>query len=367
MYNEKALSMKAPYTITGQAQTRFHGINIKRLLTDALLWIAVAVFNVLGSANVNDLRQYPSISLRYETPFTGQAAYQARQYSIEHADEDSFWLTYWRQAKASFEGEYNTASATCIYFSGDASLVWPARYMSGGSPGVTDGSGCSVSSALAASLWGGTDVAGKSIEVGGETRTVRGVFEEEELLALVSVRDEDKTQSFTCVELSGGPDSPSRSDAESFVKSAGLGSPDSVLMGTFTSLATGLSALPLVILGFYALALCLVYLKSFPIALRGGLFLALIALAFLLPGILDTLPSWMIPTRWSDFSFWSGLFDQISGNLREYLLLTPKLRDVAYKTLLLKQILLAFPAVGCALSICFRWHGKRKLILSPYK
>ena len=190
------------------------------------------------------------------------------------------------------------------------------------------------------------------------TRIVRGVFEGNDLLALLSVRDEDAGQSFTAVELSGGTSAPARSDVESFVMAAGLGTPDSVLMGTPVFFASVMATLPLLILAVYGLALCLSLLKKHPAALRSALFLALIGLAILLPFILDTLPGWMIPTRWSDFSFWGALARQTADNMREYFILTPRLRDVAYKVLLLKQAGIAFLSVCCALSVCFRWHRK---------
>jgi len=333
-----------------------------RMIVGSLLWCALAVFLLLGALNAGAISQYPSISLRYETPINGQAAYQARVYSIEHSEEKSFWPTYWHETRAQVESEYVSAKAACILFSGDAALVWPAQYLGGAAPGVTDGAGCSVSSALAWKLWGGNDVVGKTAEVDGEKRTVRGVFDGKDELLLVSVRDEATSQSFTAVELSGGPTDPTRSDAESFARLAGLGAPDSVLMGTPATLAEAMAELPLFILAFYGFALCVARLRARPAAFRLCLLLALLGSAFFLPSFLDKLPGWMIPTRWSDFSFWGSLSGQIGDNLREYLVLRPRLRDVAYKVLMLKQVGIAFLATACALSICFRWHANRRRI-----
>ena len=333
--------------------------NKKQLIIDALLWAALIVFLIINAVGVNALTKYSSISLRYEKAFSGQAAYQARQYSIEQSDKDTFWLTYWHEAQVRFEGDFNGADATCIMFSGDASLVWPARYLTGTAPGVTDGAGCSVSSALAWTLWGGNDVVGKTINVDDEARIVRGVFECGDSLALVSVRDEDISQSFTAVELSGGPSAPDRSEVLSFARAAGLGSPNSILMGTPASLASALMALPLIILAFYGLALCIARLRVRPVVFAGILLSVLIGFAFLLPWLLDLLPGWMIPTRWSDFSFWGGLVKQVGEDLREYLVLTPRSRDVEYKLLLIKQAGISFVAASLALSVCFRWHWNR--------
>jgi len=334
--------------------------NVKRLIVDTLLWCTLAVLMVIGSVNVGALRKYTSISLRYDTPISGQAAYNARIYSIDRGGEDVFWPTFWQETKTRLSVEHSRIDAACILFSGDAALVWPARYLDGAAPGVTDGVGCAVSSALAWELWGSMDVVGKTVEVDGEARTVQGVFEEEELLALLSFRDEDRGQSFTAVELSGGPSSPARNDVENFAIAAGLGRPDGVLMGTPTFLAAVLAALPLLMLAFYGLCLCIGQLRK-----RSGfkwllLFIALIGFAVLLPALLEALPDRMIPTHWSDFSFWGTLAGQTGDNLREYLTLTPQLRDVEYMILLFRQIGIAFLSVVFALTVCFRWHGKRQ-------
>ncbi|MCL2153168.1 MAG: hypothetical protein FWH57_09480 [Oscillospiraceae bacterium] len=352
---------------TAQASLGRLRINKKQLVIDAILWGALAALIVLGYANLNGLLRYPRVSLRFDSPISGKAAYQARQYSIEHSEEETFWLTFWHETTARVKGDFNSADATCIIFSGDAALVWPARYLTGIVPGVADGLGCSVSSMLAWELWGGNDVVGKEIEIDGEKHLVRGVFEGDDLLALVSVRDEDTSQSFTAAELTRGPTSPTRSEALTFASSAGLGRPKSALIDTPTLLASLLAVAPLVILAFYALILCVGYLKVYPNALRGGMLLALIAFAMLLPSFLDKLPDWIIPTRWSDFSFWSGIASQIGDDLREYLLLSPKLRDVAYKTLIIKQAVIAFPAAGCAMAACFRSYGKKNKLTAGDK
>jgi len=341
-------------------------VAVKHLLGDALLWCALAILLAVGMSNGHTLQAYSSISLRYETPISGQAAYLARQYAIRQDDGDVFWPTFWYETKATLTAEFNKVYAECIFYSGDAALIWPTQYDSGTAPGVTDGIGCTVSSALAWTLWGGIDVVGKTVEVDGVTRIVRGVFEGDDLLALLSVRDDDTEQHFTAAELSGGPASPARSNVEDFVRGAGLGTPDSILMDTPAFLAGFMTILPMLVLICYGLALLLRWLHTnFAIPWVLILFAALIGLAILLPGLLAILPDWVIPTRWSDFAFWGTLAKQIGTNLREYLVLLPRLRDVAYKILLVKQAGIAFLSTVCALAICFRWHINSKI--APYR
>jgi len=333
--------------------------SMKRLFADAFLWCALAVLLAAGAANLAALRQYPSVSMRYEASINGQSALSARKYAIERGGDDVFWPTFWHETEALIESEYGKVSAACIFFSGDAALVWPARYLKGTPPGVTDDGGCALSSALARELWGSADVVGLTVETGDGARTVRGVFEGDDLVVLLCVHGEDTSQSFTAVELAAGPRHPTKSDAENFAAAAGLGKPDSVLMDTPALLAAAMGALPIVIIIIYGLAVCIGQMREYFAELKGALlFLVVIAFALLLPGLIDALPDWMIPTRWSDFSFWGALIRQIGGNLREYLTLAPRMRDVTYKILFIKQTGIAFLSACCALSICFRRHGR---------
>ena len=357
--NENALSEKPPQLQAKSALRKRTKMQMQRIIIDTLLWCVLAVLIVIGRKNAGILEQYSSVSLRYETPVSGQTAYDARRYAIEQEGSEVFWPTFWHEGNARFSAEFTETTADCILLSGDAALVWPAEYLFGEAPGTLDDVGCAVSSRLSGELWGGMDVVGKTVEVDGEVRIVRGVFEGEELLAILSVRDENKSHSFTAVELSGGISSPDRSDIETFAVSAGLGKPDNILIGTPAFIAAVVAILPLCILAFYGIILCVSRLKRCSSIVRGAVMLAaFLCSAFLLPVLLEAMPERMIPTRWSDFSFWGALVDQINGDLYEYYTLTPHLRDVMCKILFFKQIIIAFFSTGIALSVCLRWQGK---------
>jgi len=338
------------------------GINVKRILADVLLWCVLFVFMAVSMANSSALQRYSVVSLRYETPFSAQAAYRARQYSIEQFDEDTFWPTFWIGTEAEYSVEFKKITAHCIVFSGDASLVWPIERLIGGMPGVIDGVGCAISSGLAWELWGDTDVIGKTLETNGETRVVRSVFDETQSLALLSVRDVDLSQSFTSVELTGGPASPDRDSVERFAVASGLGMPDSILMGTPTFIAGLAAVLPLFILAIYGFVMCISWIRKRSAVIRRMFgFLMLLGAAMLLPGLLDILPDRLIPTQWSDFSFWGSLLNQTGDNLREYLELSPSLRDVDYGVLVFKQVFIAFIASAFALYVCLRLHARARI------
>ena len=332
--------------------------NIKILIINLLLLCMLCALMVTGSICSGYIRQYSSVSLRFDTPISGRTAYAARQYSVTHSD--ALWPTFWTEYSASFSSEFVSANVDCIAFSGDAALVWPAEYIAGTAPGVIDGIGCAVSESLAWRLWGSTDVVGMTVEVDGTERTVRGIFNGKEELALLSFNDEDTSQSWIAAEFKNGSSYITRDDAERFASASGLGKPNSILIGNISFFASTLLLLPLLILAVYGLWVIIGYVgKRYPIARKLIPFLLLFLFTALLPILIGMLPEWVIPTRWSDFSFWGSQFTQGSNSLREFLRTAPQSRDVELRMLFIEQTGITFLAVCVSLAVCFRFSVVR--------
>lgn len=334
----------------------------RRTAIDALLWLALCILVASGLSNAAGAARYSSVSLRYRQQISGNAAHAARMYSIKNSSDDMFWPTFWREDSAVFSSGHSKTNADYIAYSGDAAFVWNDRYISGTAPGVTDGAGCAVSYALAWVLWGGTDVVGMDVDIGGETRVVRGVFDSALELALVSYSDEGKEQSWSTVELSGGPDGVLRADIESYAVASGLGRADAVLTAGPAYAARALAALPLAIPALYGLALAAAHMcRRYVLARKLTPYVLALAFAALLPTLLEIAPAWMIPTRWSDFSFWPSLVRGQLEGIREFLSATPTARDIELRLLLLRQAVLALASSCCALAVCFRWQMVRNI------
>ena len=94
--------------------------------------------------------------------------------------------------------------------------------------------------------------------------------------------------------------------------------------------------LPLVLAGCFLIMPYLAKLKKLP-----GLVWAVLALAFVLalPAIIEILPSWMVPTRWSDFSFYGRLWDTFLDRWYDLLMLCPTPMDAQRKALFLGLLL----------------------------
>jgi len=318
-----------------------------------LIWGLFAFFLALGFLQAREISRFSGASLRFNTPVSGSEAYRARQFSVNNADSSNvFWPTFWREGSVDIDAGIRQRHVSAIYFSGDASLVWPMDFIVGTAPSSLDGNGVAVSEATAHALWGSTDIVGLPVYVNDMQRTVRGVFSGAYELVLVGFHIEDMSQYFTAAELSESNPRHgiTRAEAETFAISAGLGRPDYILTGGAGAFAWGLSVLPLVIPVLYGFFMIVAFLKKYHPAMVVPLFFAgIILFAILLPFLLGQIADWLIPTHWSDFSFWGALFGQASGSLREFLSVNPAMRDVELRLLLLRQIFIVFIAVCCGI------------------
>ncbi len=326
----------------------------KKRLIGAVLWLGWALLVYAGLVNVNWLAAaYPAVSLRYDTPISHAAATQARKQAAEQGEAAAFWPTFWAEQEGVETQGLHKAFARCLWFSGEAALVWPADFARGGAPGPLDEAGCCVSSALAWQLWGGEDVLGSAMAIGERSYTVRGVFREDDWLVMAGVGEAAFAGGWQAVELAGRPDGEARAAALGFARASGLGEPSTLVDGPgMASLAGFLAALPVAVMGLVLLVMLLRRLakalpgsgKAWPLA-----FAALLLFALALPALLEALPPTFIPTRFSDFGFWARLAQAQWEYAKEWLLLRPRHIDLRAKLLLAAQAgLFAAQSIICA-------------------
>ena len=74
------------------------------------------------------------------------------------------------------------------------------------------------------------------------------------------------------------------------------------------------------------------------------------SLALCLPGILSLLPRWLIPSSWSDFSYWHSIFSMAKGALSGMLTLPVLPRYTGLKELLARYAALEALALVFALT-----------------
>ena len=121
------------------------------------------------------------------------------------------------------------------------------------------------------------------------------------------------------------------------------------------AIARFMAIAPLIVLAVYAFALAVCFVQKYYPAVGVPIFFAgLILFAILLPFLLNAMPAWLIPTRWSDFSFWSSLIRQANDSLREFFSVNSMSRDVELKMHLLRQMGIMVFSLCCSIVICFR-------------
>ena len=67
-----------------------------------------------------------------------------------------------------------------------------------------------------------------------------------------------------------------------------------------------------------------------------------------LPAIIEVLPGWLVPTRWSDFGFYGRLWDTFCQRWHDLLMLSPTPMDAQRKALFLGLLLSS--CISCMLT-----------------
>ena len=312
--------------------------------------LALAVFAAFRASEEARLR-YTAVSLRYNQPLPVELASNAKKQMQQECDVN---LTFWSEESIRAASATRSTEAKQILFDGEAMLACPAQYVFGRAP-VTEKE-CAVSSTLAEALWGAQSVVGLEATASGKTCTVVGVFSGSDRILLTP-----GTGAWTAAELHS---IPSGADGwkygRDYAMQVGLPQPDQVLWGSgFAYLASVLPWLPLLFCGLWAAAFFLRWLwnrshTAFLLTLTGLAF----AFVLLLPRLLSGLPAWLIPTKWSDFSFWSNLSNSLVERFHDYLAVSPKVIDVAEKTNMIYTMLLVI--VSLALSTTLFAQAKQR-------
>ncbi len=289
-----------------------------------------------------------------------------------------------------------SAMVDVLWIDGDASLVWNLPAVRGTLPGYGDDEGCAIDEGTALSLYGSLEAVGRTIAVAGNDLMIRGVFTPVGGLTAYGV---DPGRGLALCAAASGPENLSLSAMEFLVKvDAAKNATDQVkewmrAASISTSgdmddhmdqrnLLTILVTIPAYLLAFFALVELwsavrvlsgwgLVIWRSMrldrltPVKryrhlavawIMGLLLLAGFAMltVFLAPSI-RSIPAAYLPTRWSDFSFWSDL---IKGNWQadaQHAMSVALRPDMVWDRLADWCVVLIAGAVACL------WHGKSVL------
>lgn len=358
---------KPPLTPEEKARRRRHRRRALRRAVPTLL-ISVLYLVLAGFMFHNAIeasRGGTSISMRYNLPVPA-AKVASIKHQLANPDETAdFSTAFWYDSPAETLATSRASATTpTLFVDGDMSQVLGVQFVHGSYPGALEKRGLALSEGLAWQLFGGTEISGSTIEWGGKTYTVRGVFAGDDLMLLAQVdAAEVSFDGFTGVELTGAVEGDPREAADAFAKAVGLGEADSIVSaGSMAGLLWAMAWAPVAVLCLWFLVRLLGLLRHTGFWPRQiVLFGVLLAAALLLPKALDLLPGWMVPTRWSDLDHWGNMFTEISARITEWLSLRPSFWDIQVKRQLLYQLVLLVPALFALWAVIRRWaqHMRR--------
>ena len=260
--------------------------------------------------------------LRFAEPLAAAQAQALEQAAAQQGVD----LALWREEDARLTTPLGrSAGVRLVYTTGSPALCFPVEYVRGTAPGAAQADGCAVSTALADALFGSRAVAGLTLDLPGGRRTITGVLQSEQKMVLCPAAS---GAGATGAELGCLPAADPRGAVQQLLQGAGVGQGAQYLpYGTLGGVLAALGWLPVAAAG---LLLALRLWQSLP--LRGGGrqaagFLLALGLALALPALLGALPRWLIPSRWADAGFWTGLAEMLGQSLDTLLHLPDTARD----------------------------------------
>lgn len=329
--------------------------NIFFLVIFAALYFAGTFFNFQNIAKLEKI--YPSWSVRTDTDITDEMIRGIR-YQLAQQEGNKLWPTFWVEQKAELKTFRHMSTQKVIYYDGDPFSVFPAEFLSGSYAGEFDTKKAAVSTALAWSLWGSYEVVGSSFELNEKEYEVSGVFKSEEKTAVVN----GKEQSFLWknIEVADLNQTANREEIEMLSQQYTSEGRVHIIDGKgMTMLIRLLANLPMLI-GIILLGVMIIRIlprHSFYKSI--GVFTSFLILAMSLPYLLSFFPSWLLPTKWSDFSFWINLFETIKRYVIQWFLLVPQDKDLLAKFTIVDSIFLLAVVLLAEWGI---WYNSKKIL-----
>lgn len=286
------------------------------LAVAAVLLVVLQLLLQTRAAHI--VQQNPTVTVTLSSPLTAGQLAAAREWEKSNANTQAVTASFWSEkaAAVSADSDRTAEDVTCIGFDGTAQDCLPVEYLQGTAPGVV-GQQCAISSTLAWTLFGSYDIMGLTVALDRTEYFISGVFKSKSKTLLYPAQS-----GFTHAALRGlSPDTP-KTDAEQWAAATGAGKITAITYGPQKAwLAQAACALPALIVGLALVVLLLRFICALPGVLHGAALFALaLAFAWAVPHFLQTLPGWLIPGRWSDFSFWPTLWTKImdtcNGNMK---------------------------------------------------
>lgn len=294
----------------------------------------------------------------------------AKQDGAAEQPEATLWKIHPDQEVRAADKKSMIADAVLVF--GNCRDITTAIMLYGSFPAQSDQSGCAVSSGLAFSLWGSTEVLGLPIKIEGNVFYVRGVFKEEEPRLFRQVQAESKEPLSNMQLTFTGPGAGER--AGQYLSSAGFPEGRILDLTLFAWVLGMILRLPAIILAIGILGRVTRHGKRlfrYPLLLAVYFLIAFGILAVLWFCMdLPEFPSEFVPTMWSDFEFWGNLFQEQGKNMVSWMAAGPAFRDMelwtsSFMAVLLSVCASAFTAAA-AMLVSIRSYKRMMFYCAAY-
>ncbi|RDU22277.1 ABC transporter permease [Anaerosacchariphilus polymeriproducens] len=320
---------------------------IERIIIFSVLILAAMILWGRGITKQQYLEEnFKTVSIRIQKDgVNSQTIKEALENKADSATNDIPDITIWnyiKEKKVENKTLLTEASVGLYEVNGNMELVYPYSIKQGFFPDLEDNKGCVISNMLAYKLFRSADVVGNTIVVDNKSYKIRGIVEDKNPVMLISSCKKEKI--FYNMNLFYGNQKNAKKLAVDF-------------------LSTFISPTNYKLINQDILKYCLEIIKDFPIWLLAAYMLLIVLKniwkrrAFVFQTIILivvffmlfftfrwafelslSIPQDFIPTKWSDFSFWTSKFGEVKDSLQSMKYLEPVPRDVIFQSYCMRII-----------------------------
>jgi hypothetical protein len=242
--------------------------------------------------------------------------------------------------------------AQLIEVYGDIKQVYPMKLTKGNLLTPEDYEGCMIDQRVAYKLFGTVDPVGNAITYRNKQYYIRGIIKSPEPVFFIQINDIRHT--YTNIELVYEDKENGQELADAFMTQNNLAGSYTILEGCFyAGILDRFYKIPAWFLGLYMMYQILRAIwkrRTLPLQVF-VLLLGFISVWMVLKYLLEFqfyIPERLIPTKWSDFSFWVERYIEFQKQIKQMAYLTPTIKDsifISYSKKCIYYTLISFGGI----------------------
>lgn len=279
-----------------------------------------------------------SMELRYSKPtLTLKQLEKIQKEETDHEKKLITSLVAWEQTgqvDLNNKSLDKSVKSAMIHTWGDIKALIPKKQLTGDLIYEGDFEGAIITKKVAYDLWGSLDVLDKTFNYGDKEYTVRGILNEEIPAVVVQLnKNEEDDIKLSQLRVQFIDSENIERQVEIFRGRYGLEETTTINLSLSSILLGQIVYLPMWIVGIWGLIkLFKLLYDTYHYWVAALILLGIMAIATWmigrLMGIQFNIPSYLIPNEWSDFQFWSKLWEKLRSNYLEVQSLPKYLPDM---------------------------------------